>query len=192
LLIKRIFATEIEEQGCHAPQKMANFAPIAQPNRIYDPARPLYCAPMNYLKNSRLYTDGFPAVGLLFLRLFVGYAMASHGLGKIANPFGWMDKPGAPSSVPDVLQALAAVSEFFGGIAIIFGAFFPLACLGVMCTMFVAALSHLNRGDALIEGGGENAALYFFVSLALFMTGPGMLSFDYFLFGRKKSAATTS
>lgn len=138
---------------------------------------------MNYLRNSRLYPDGFPAVGLLFLRIFVGYAMASHGLGKISEPFSWM----GPSGPPAALQALAAVSEFFGGIAIIFGAFFPLACFGVMCTMFVATLKHLNDGDALVAGKAELPALFFVVSLALFMIGPGRLSFDYFLFGRKKS-----
>lgn len=146
---------------------------------------------MNYLKKSRLYPDGLPAVGLLFLRIFVGYAMASHGLGKIAAPFSWM---GEKATTPGFLQALAAVSEFFGGLAIIFGAFFPLACLGVMCTMFVATMGNLNKGQALIGGGGEStelSALFFVIALALFMTGPGVLSFDYALFGRKKPVATT-
>ncbi len=140
---------------------------------------------MKFLKQSRFYPDGLPAVGLLFLRIFVGYALASHGLGKIQHPFSWM----GPSGPPAPLQALAAISEFFGGMGIIFGAFFPLACFGVMCTMFVAALQHLNSGDALIAGKGEPAALYFFIALALFLTGPGLLSFDYFAFARPKTVA---
>lgn len=143
---------------------------------------------MNTLRNSRLYLDGLPAVGLLFLRVFVGYAMASHGLDKIANPFGWM----GPTGPPAILQALAAVSEFFGGIALIFGIFTPLACLGIMSTMFVAALSHANKGDALVAGPGELAVLHFLAGLTIFLTGPGVLSFDYFVFGRKKPVATSS
>lgn len=150
---------------------------------------------MKFLRQSRLYPDGPLAVGLLFLRIFAGYAMAQHGLGKIANPFGWM----GPSGPPGFLQALAAASEFFGGLGIIFGAFFPLACLGVMCTMFVASLSNLNSGAPIVASGpgpsAEASILYFFISLALFLTGPGMLAFDYFVFGRKRAeravAATT-
>ncbi len=147
---------------------------------------------MKYLTQSRLYPDGFPAVGLLFLRLFVGYAMASHGLGKIAKPFSWM----GPSGPPAPLQALAAISEFFGGLALIFGALFPLACFGIMCTMFVATMANLLKGEPIIATGGgdssEVSVLYFFITLCLFLTGPGLLSFDYFLFGRKKAAAVAA
>ncbi len=148
---------------------------------------------MNYLRNFRHYPDGLPAVGLLFLRIFVGYALAQYGLGKIANPFHWGD--GFIAGTPPVLQALAAFSEFFGGLGLIFGAFFPLACWGVMCTMFVATLHNLNAGEMLIDPKGgdssESSALYFVIALALFLIGPGLLSLDYFLFGRKRAVATT-
>ena len=130
--------------------------------------------------NPRYYFDGPGAVGILFLRVFLGYAMAAHGLGKIQNPFGWMQG----SDVPGILQALAAVSEFFGGLAIMFGVLTPLACLGVMSTMFVAVLSSLLKGDASFIGGRgvensyELAASYFLFALTIFLTGPGLLSVD--------------
>ena len=147
---------------------------------------------MKYLTQSRLYADGLPGVGLLFLRIFAGYAMAQHGLGKIANPFGWM----GPEGPPGFLQALAAISEFGGGIALVFGALFPLACLGVMCTMFVASLSNLNGGAPIVASGpgpsAEASILYFVIALAFFLTGPGLLSIDYFLFGRKRAVTSTS
>lgn len=146
---------------------------------------------MNWLRNSRFYPDGFPAVGLLFLRIFAGYALAQHGLDKIATPFNWM---GPQSEVPGILQALAAVSEFGGGIALIFGILTPLACLGIMSTMFVAAMSHILRGDPMVGRGGawESAGLYFTIALTLFLTGPGVLSFDYFVFGRRKTVETAT
>ena len=141
---------------------------------------------MNRLRNSSFYPDGLPAVGLLFLRIFAGYAMAQHGLGKIQSPFSWMG-PDAPA--PGILQALAAASEFFGGIALIFGVLTPLACFGIMSTMFVAILSHMGRPGAAMVGGDnswELAGLHFTVALTLFLTGPGVLSFDYFVFGRRR------
>ncbi|HEX9995604.1 MAG TPA: DoxX family protein [Abditibacterium sp.] len=143
---------------------------------------------MNWLRNPKFYPDGLPGVGLLFLRIFAGYAMAQHGLPKISNPFNWM---GPDAGVPSILQALAAISEFGGGLALMFGAFTPLACLGIMSTMFVAALSHIMRGDPFIgrNGSWELAGIYFIIALTLLLTGPGRLSFDYFVFGRKKEAA---
>ncbi|HEX8463183.1 MAG TPA: DoxX family protein [Abditibacterium sp.] len=143
---------------------------------------------MNRLRNLSFYPDGLPAVGLLFLRIFAGYALAQHGFEKISNPLHWMDRmqPG----VPGFLQALAAISEFFGGLALIFGAFTPLACFGIMCTMFVAALSHIMRGAPMVARGDswESPGLYFVIALMFFLTGPGLLSFDYFVFGRKRAA----
>ena len=64
--------------------------------------------------------------------------MTMHGWSKIQNPFGWMQ--GAP--VPGFLQALAALSEFGGGLALIVGLLTPFACLGIMSTMFVACLTY--------------------------------------------------
>jgi putative oxidoreductase len=126
------------------------------------------------------FLDGAPAVGLLFLRLFAGVALMMHGWGKIQKPTGWM---GPDSTVPSFLQALAALGEFGGGLGLILGLLTPIAALGVMCVMFVAAYSHILRGDAFV-GGWELAGLYFVVSLMLVLTGPGVLSLDSALFGR--------
>ena len=63
-------------------------------------------------------------VVLLLIRLVMGYAFILHGWGKIQNPMGWM---GPDATVPGVLQLLAAVSEFGGGIALIIGLLTRLA-----------------------------------------------------------------
>ncbi len=133
-------------------------------------------------------------MGLLFLRLFMGYAMMTHGFGKIQSPFHWMDKmPGHP---PGILQALGAAGEFFGGMGLLFGALTPLAALGVMSTMFVAFLQNMSgpgphfliKPPGAPEGADvfEDVAFYFMGALTLFLTGPGLVSIDALLFGRNR------
>jgi len=152
---------------------------------------------MNWLRNSRFYADGLPAVGLLFLRLVMGLGMVLHGWPKIQHPFGWMNAmPGHP---PGLLQALGAAGEFAGGLGLIFGLLTPIAALGVMSTMFVAYLAHLGGPGSLYfvkpmgaKGGSyEDVASYFIFGLTLFLTGPGVLSLDALLFGRNRTARRT-
>lgn len=126
------------------------------------------------------------STGLLVLRLVAGTAFMFHGWGKITNPTGWMGE-GAP--VPGFLQALAAVSEFGGGLAWILGLLTPLASLGILCTMAVAASTHIMRGDPFVSTGGpayELALVYFAVALLLLLAGPGRFSLDALLFGRRR------
>src|SRR6266850_8376246 len=79
------------------------------------------------------------SAGLLVPRLVVGLAFMYHGYGKIRNPLGWM---GPDAGFPGILQALAAVSEFGGGLAWILGLLTPLASFGIACTMTVAVWMH--------------------------------------------------
>jgi putative oxidoreductase len=140
----------------------------------------------------RLYASfvtGPGAVGLLVLRVAVGAAFMLHGWPKIQNPFGWMP-PAA--GMPGFLQALAALSEFGGGLAWILGLLTPIASLGILCTMAVAAYTHFSRGDPFVASGGgpsyELALAYFAVALTLMLVGPGALSLDALLFGKKQRA----
>lgn len=133
------------------------------------------------------FVQGRGAVGLLIFRLVVGFAFILHGMSKIQNPMHWMDKmPGAP---PGFLQALAAISEFGGGIALILGLLTPLAALGIACTMaYALAKVHLPHGDAFVAPGKPNfetPAFYLATMVMLILTGPGALSLDAQLFGRK-------
>ncbi|BCM92873.1 hypothetical protein IAD21_04757 [Abditibacteriota bacterium] len=157
---------------------------------------------MNWFRNPRFYADGLPGVGLLFLRLFIGYAMAMHGLPKMSSPFHWMDQ--MPNHPPALLQGLGAAGEFFGGMGLFFGALTSIAALGVMSTMFVATLAKIGMGTGphyFIPPPGANqdssyelSVVYFFFALTLFLTGPGLLSVDAFLakyaLGRKSAPVT--
>ncbi len=122
---------------------------------------------------------------LLLLRVVAGLAFMFHGWPKIQNPSGWM---GPDGFAPGLLQALAALSEFGGGLAWILGLLTPLASIGIAATMAVAVFTHaFLRGDPFVALGGgpayEPAAIFFCIALLLIALGPGRFSLDRKLFG---------
>ena len=129
----------------------------------------------------------FEDIALLALRFVGGLAFMLHGWGKIQKPFTWM---GPDSFAPPVFQALAAISEFGGGLAWVLGLLTPLASLGIVSTMTVAVWFHaISRGDPFVSKAGgpafEIAALYLCIALVFIAVGPGKLSLDRAVFGRK-------
>lgn len=132
---------------------------------------------------SQTQTPGSAA--LLVLRLVAGLAFMFHGWTKIQNPLGWM---GAEATVPGILQALAAVSEFFGGLAWILGLLTPLASFGILSTMSYAVYMQVSQGQPFIGQGAsyELALVYFSIALVLILIGPGRFSLDARLFGKGK------
>ena len=132
--------------------------------------------------------SSFADVALLLMRFVAGLAFMFHGWGKIQNPFGWM---GPDAFAPGIFQALAAVSEFGGGLALILGLLTPLAALGIGSTMAVALYTHaIMKGDPFVGRGSsyELPAVYLALSILLIATGPGRLSLDRVLFGRTKKS----
>ena len=127
------------------------------------------------------------SAGLLVLRLLAGLAFLYHGYPKIQKPFGWM----LPSSgFPGVFQALAAVSEFGGGLAWMLGLLTPMASFGLACTMAVAVWMHaavLHDPFVALQGGRswELAGVYLCVAVLLLLAGPGRFSVDRVVFGEK-------
>jgi len=125
---------------------------------------------------------------LLLIRIICGYAFVLIGWGKIQHPLNWM---GDESSVPGILQALAAISEFGGGIALIIGLLTRLAAFGIGCTM-VGAIIMLRfvMGDPFVNlTGGSSyqlAVVYLLIALLLVILGPGRFSLDRRIFGVKR------
>lgn len=129
------------------------------------------------------------SAALLLLRLVAGLAFVYHGYGKIQNPFDWM---GPQAGTPGILQALAALSEFGGGIAWMLGLLTPLASFGLACTMAVAIHMHaIVLGDPFVPqgpgGSYELASVYLCVSILFLLIGPGSFSLDRLVFGKKDS-----
>jgi putative oxidoreductase len=137
------------------------------------------------------YSDDFgirASIGLLALRVVVGAALMFHGWPKIQNPMQWM---GADAPVPGFLQACAAVAEFVGGGALIFGLLTRLFALMLVINMAVAAgMVHISKGDPFVgkpdEPSWELAAVYFACALLILLAGPGTLSLDALLFGPRR------
>ncbi len=128
------------------------------------------------------------SAALLLLRLIVGSAFIIHGAGKIQHPFHWM---GPEATVPSFFQFLAAISEFGGGIAWIFGLLTPLASFGIACTMTVAVHMHLMiRHDSFVNPTGglsyEPALVYLGIAILMMTVGPGKFSLDAKLFGERQ------
>lgn len=124
---------------------------------------------------------------LLLVRLVVGVAFMFHGWGKIQNPMSWA---GPDSAIPGILLALAALSEFGGGLALILGLLTRLAALGIACTMVGAVHMHLVvMGDPFVAMGGgrsyELAAVFLVIAVLFVAAGPGALSLDRKIFGGK-------
>ncbi len=142
---------------------------------------------------------GAGSLGLLVLRLVAGAALILHGWPKIQNPTGWMNAMAGPQAPPPYLQAAAAVAEFGGGIAWVLGLLTPLFAFLVACNMGTAlAMVHLKAPDPFVvmntpgqpyQPSSELAALYLAIAVALLLVGPGRVSLDYLLFGRRGYAA---
>jgi len=134
------------------------------------------------------FIDGRAGIGLLVLRVVMGLSIMSHGWSKIQKPFGWMGADGAPG----FLQALAALREFGGGLAILLGFLTPLGALGVLCTM-IGAWYFGHQGDPWLRFTGkgksfEYAALYGAIAPPFLFTGPGRYSLDALIWGRKNNS----
>lgn len=129
------------------------------------------------------------SVVLLILRLIAGIAFILHGWQKIQHPTAWVPL-GGPLSIAPFFQFLAAVSEFCGGIAWVLGFLTPLASFGIACTMAVAVYLNIELFKAPfvnLTGGPayELPLAYLGIALLLFILGPGKLSLDSQLFGKR-------
>lgn len=134
------------------------------------------------------FISGWGAATLLVVRVVMGVAFILHGWPKIQNPMGWMNAMGG-EGVPSFLQALAALAEFGGGIALLLGLLTPLAALGIVCQMLGALfMVHFPMGHPFVAATGgpsyELPLVYLALAILLLVLGPGRWSFDALLFGR--------
>ncbi len=131
------------------------------------------------------------SLGLIALRLVAGIGLMLHGWPKIQNAFSWM---GPHATVPGIFQALSAVAEFGGGLALILGLLTTIASFGIICNMATALfMVHLPKGDPFIAAPGqhggsyESALSYLAIAFLFMMIGPGAYSLDARLFRKKRN-----
>lgn len=134
----------------------------------------------------------FASKSLLIVRVVLGVIFFAHGAQKV---FGWYGGPGLRGvigyfkqslGIPAPLTVLAAVTECFGGLAMIVGLLVRPAALGLILVMLVAiAKVHWPNGFflnwSLEPGKGHgyemNLALIG-MALAVLIGGAGILSID--------------
>jgi len=127
-------------------------------------------------------------IGLLILRAGVGLGIATHGYdkffgGHIADFAKFAVEPmGFP--VPLLFAYLSASAEFAGGLFIAAGLLTRLAAIPLAFNMGVALfMVHIKHGDPF--GKMELAAVYLVGAVAVLLLGPGGLSIDRVIFGKK-------
>jgi putative oxidoreductase len=137
--------------------------------------------------------------GLLFLRIALGIVFIAHGAQKV---FGWFGGPGLAGTVgfmhgklgiPVPLAYLASFTEFFGGLAVLFGFLGRLAALGLSINMLVAIFTvHLPNGFFLGKKEGfEYAFALLGMALCVLFAGPGRIAladFEPRWFGKRRAA----
>jgi putative oxidoreductase len=140
----------------------------------------------NIMKNPALNTTARTV-----LRVVLGFLFAAHGFQKFNEwtiagtqaAFGQMGIPAAEMAAP-----LVAVLELAGGIALILGLLTrPLAILLMLDMLGAMFLVHAPAGVFADKGGYELVLLLAVAALAIALVGPGRISVDHALFGRKDS-----
>ena len=128
------------------------------------------------------------------LRLIVGFGFLQHGIAKLARGpedfTGILQALGMPH--PALLAWATILVEIFGGLAVLMGAFIPLASLPMAVVLLVAIVTvHLPNGFSSIklqsvsaagahfgQPGYETDLLYLAGLAALVLGGSGPLALD--------------
>ena len=135
----------------------------------------------------KLLAKSFPDIGLLILRVGLGFHFILHGYPKIVGgPEKWAKVGGAMAnlgidSAPTFWGFMAAISELGGGVLLIAGFLFRPANAALAFTMLVAAIMHHTMGDSYMFKTSRPVELLF-VFIGLMFIGPGRFSVDNKLF----------
>lgn len=129
------------------------------------------------------------SLGLLVLRVVVGFVFAAHGAQKIfeytlPGTIGSFAGMGVP--LPEIAAPFVAFVELIGGVLLALGLFTRPVGILLAIDMVVALVAvHLPAGLWVGEGGYEFVAVLGVAALALAFTGAGRFSIDgAFLRGR--------
>ncbi len=124
----------------------------------------------------------------LVIRIALGSIFIAHGSQKL---FGAFDGSGMKGTIdfinslgfkPAALWAwLLALTEFLGGLGLIFGLLTRVSAFGILVIMIVAAAKiHLKQGFFLPGGLEYNWALLA-MALSLMLSGAGKISLDWWI-----------
>jgi putative oxidoreductase len=116
-------------------------------------------------------------IGKFILRVSLGGMFFMHGIGKIQNGIGGIEKLLIAKNIPEILAYGVFIGEIIAPIFMIIGFRTKIAALIIAATMAVAVwLAHYQDIYHLNNNGGwgvELQALYFFGAIAIFFLGGG-------------------
>jgi len=122
---------------------------------------------------------------LLLLRCGLGLVFIYHGYPKLFGNTDRFIESFQTLGLPGYFVYLAGVIEVFGGLAIIFGLFTPVVGIILLLEMAVAMWKYnFNEGIYAVREY-ELPLILGLASLSLAATGPGALSLDHLIFGRR-------
>ncbi len=115
---------------------------------------------------------------LLLVRLAVAIPFIFHGSGILFGAFGGPGLAGfVKMGVPLPVAILVGAGEFFGGLGVLFGVLTRLAGVGILIIMIGAIFTvHLKNGYDVQKMGIEYPLTHVFLTLALIVAGPGLLT----------------
>jgi putative oxidoreductase len=124
-------------------------------------------------------------LGILFLRILAGGLMFfAHGLPKVANFGNRINNFGDPMGLGSEVTFLFAVfAEAFCAIFVIIGLFTRIAVLPIIATMLTAGFI-VHADDPFRVA--ELPILFAIAFLTILITGPGKLSLDGILSGKRR------
>ncbi|MGH3087103.1 MAG: DoxX family protein [Rubrobacteraceae bacterium] len=125
-------------------------------------------------------------LALLILRLVLGAIFVAHGAQKLFGSFGGPGLKGTAGFFDQLgikpaptMALLAGLTEFVGGLLMAAGFLTPVAALGLIVVMAVAAVTvHSQNGFFAAEGGYEFNLALAAMALALLVAGAGAYSLD--------------
>lgn len=121
-------------------------------------------------------------VGLLILRLVVGFFMLTHGWQKLSNYDAMLQQfPPMLGLSSEIGLSLIIFAEFFCSIALILGLLTRFASIPLIIGMTVAAFV-AHSGQPFINK--ELPLLYLGMYVVLLLTGPGKIALDTILYNK--------
>ncbi len=115
------------------------------------------------------------------LRVLAGGLLATHGYGKIIDPFANIGMVESLGFFPGALWSPAlAATEFFGGILLALGLLTRPAALGATIVLLVTVWFHwIVKAEGL--AGAEKSILWATITFYFFARGGGRVSLDWLL-----------
>jgi putative oxidoreductase len=129
-------------------------------------------------------------IGLLIIRLVIGFLFVGHGAQKLFGWFGgyglkgtggWFESIGMKPGV--TMAIFAGLAELIGGLLFALGLLTPLAGIMIAGTMLMAIVKvHARNGLWSTANGYEYNLTLIAVAIGIALIGPGQYALDPFLF----------